>query len=203
VSPRLTAASTLLLAGTLACGSSDLRFFDVTIRTVRSCHPAGLLSELCEDPSSFRGRTRTARLTVEFLGPTEFILYDDEGRSLPGRWQRDGFLERELVEQRQPPVRRQYYFGRQWDGTRDAAGCQKESERNVKFRLERDLTARLGETPGPVRVVGTFQDRATQDIACGQATTTRLEEAFEGVEVDGAAPPALPGLPALPGGPLP
>ena len=199
-SRRWGLSALLILAGPLACGTSDLRVFDVKVRTVRNCHPAGLLAELCDDSTSFAGQFRTTRITLEMLGADTFVLYDDEGRSLPGRWERDGYLERDVVQDRRPPVRRQYYFARQADGTRDASGCHKEAERNAKFRLERDLVVKPGDRAGPTRIVGTFQERATQTLECGQATVSRHEEAFEGEEV-GADPG--PSLPSLPGGPEP
>jgi hypothetical protein len=155
----------VLALGLCGCGG-DLRVFDVTIRTVRNCHPAGLIPQLCDDAETFAGRTRTAQFTVEVRGQ-DFILYDESGRALAGNIERTN-----------------HYFARSSTTTRQADGCQKESERNVKFFIERDWTpnnVRLERDA--TRIWGTRQDRANQSLECGQAVFSKFEEAFEGTEV--------------------
>ena len=156
---------TVLALALCGCGG-DLRVFDVTIRTVRNCHPAGLIPQLCDDASTFEGKTRTAQFTVEVRGQ-DFIIYDETGRALAGNVERGN-----------------HYFARSSATTRQADGCQKETERNLKFFIERDYTpnnARLDRDA--TRIWGTRQDRASQSEECGQATFSKFEEAFEGTEV--------------------
>lgn len=151
----------------LACSCGpDIRTFDVTVRTVRSCRPAGIIPQLCEDPSEFAGKTRTATYMLETTAPHDFILYDEGGRALPGT------------------IQRGFYFARALTTQVTSDGCAKTAERSVRFEL---LVDRLPWVPrvrdrSPTRIRGNSQDRAFQNEACGQPSQSKLEETFEGEE---------------------
>lgn len=175
-----TVPALLVLLAAVSCGGGQIRSFELTIRTVRNCHPAGLIPQLCDDSSTFAGRSRTVTWYLEQRGPSEFVLYDDTGRALPGR-----------VE------RAQWHFARAFTST-NTGGCIKETEHNVKFSLDTDFVPtlpRLHEHQR-VRMHGTQQDRAYQSDACGQVTRSKFEEAFEGRET-------TPGLDETPPGGTP
>lgn len=163
--PVRTCLQTVSLLLLVAC-NPDVRTFDLTLRTVRSCHPAGLIPQLCQDPSEFAGKTRTAVFTLEMQGPTDFVLYDDQGRAIPGTVQRGGYFARGISTSITPE------------------GCAKTVERQIKFELTQDYLPdmpRLHEHQR-TRMKGTAQDRANQSDQCGQATQSKTEEAFEGLE---------------------
>lgn len=162
---RVFLLGVVVVAGASGC-NPDVRTFDLRVRTVRSCRPAGLIPQLCEDPSEYAGKERTATFTLEMRGPTDFILYDDQGRALPGTLQRGS------------------YFARGISTTIAPGGCAKTVERSVKFQLDTD---RIPDIPRlhehrRTRMKGTAQDRANQSAQCGNAAQSKLEEAFEGDE---------------------
>lgn len=165
----------------LGCGHGGLRLFNVTYRTVRNCHPAGLIPQLCEDKSTFEGKTRTGTVVLEMRDPNNFIFYDEEGRGIPGRYDRGTYFARSLQ-------------------TSISGLCEKTTERSLKFRINRDYLPNIPAGPRThehhaPRMVGTIQERAGQNEACGQPASSKLEEEFEGEEL-----PAATGLPVLGGG---
>ncbi|MEW5850331.1 MAG: hypothetical protein AB2A00_16190 [Myxococcota bacterium] len=169
---------------TSGCLAPDLQIFDVTIRTVRNCHPAGLFPELCEARSQFEGIHRTARFTLEMRGPTQFILYEDDGRALPGN------------------VERGEYFARSLHQEISANGCQKQFERSVKFEIRKDMLPTIpGRQRRRDRMVGSAQSRTSQNGECGQAAASKFEEVFDGEEVREDDPTLpFPTLPLVDGG---
>ena len=179
---RLTPAvrvAPLLASLVLGCGPPELQTFELTFKPVRDCKPAGLFGELCADRDSLAPKSRTARVTVEQRGTSDFIFYDDSGRGIPG------YIDRG-----------HYFAATRWQES-DANGCAKHFERTVKFTIKKDLLPPTPQRPKePDRMVGNVQARSGQNEACGQENASRFEEAFSGVQVD--PEPTATGLPLLP-----
>jgi hypothetical protein len=149
-----------------ACGGADIRTFQVTFKTVRNCHPAGIFPQLCDDPSTFEGKTRISLVHVEQRGPTDFVLYEENGRALPGR------------------IERGYYFARQREEITEPTGCRRYSERSVRFDIQRGRPKLPWREAEPATMDGSTQDRTGQSAECGQPADSKFEETFSGVELD-------------------
>jgi hypothetical protein len=165
----------ILVATAAGCGP-DLRVFDVTITTIRNCHPAGLIPQLCDDKSTFEGRSRKARVAVEIRGQ-DFIFYDEVGRSLPGAIQRGAT-----------------FFARTASTTRTSDNCQKDLETNIRFFLRNDFVPEVPRLHDhrKLHFSGNRQDRSSQSLGCGQETSSKFEESLEGDEVGDDGPMTAP-----------